>query len=65
MDAVLNNTRLRALYGSSPLEHLKTLVIAYLLVKRTLQLHRHLRARGIVQSVQDLWKWTAQVCAIV
>ncbi|OCH93737.1 PLP-dependent transferase [Obba rivulosa] len=60
MDAVLSRTRLQALYGNSPLEHLKTLVIAYLLLKRTLKLQRHLRARGLIQSIQDLWTWTTQ-----
>ncbi|EMD37692.1 hypothetical protein CERSUDRAFT_114330 [Gelatoporia subvermispora B] len=60
MDAVLSSTRLRALYGSSPLEHIKTLVIAYLLLKQTLQVYRHLRARGVIQSVQDACKWAVQ-----
>ncbi|KAH9944721.1 PLP-dependent transferase [Amylocystis lapponica] len=60
-DAVL--ARATALYSarnSPTLTHLKNLLIAYLLFRRLLKAQRHLRARGLVQTVRDLWKWVVQ-----
>ncbi|KAH9942392.1 PLP-dependent transferase [Epithele typhae] len=35
-------------------------VVVYLLLSRTLKISRHLRARGIVRTVRDFYKWVLQ-----
>jgi sphinganine-1-phosphate aldolase len=42
------------------LEHLKTLLLLYVVLTRTLQLTRHLRARGVSRSARDIVNWVAQ-----
>ncbi|CCM03203.1 uncharacterized protein FIBRA_05327 [Fibroporia radiculosa] len=41
-------------------DNIKNLVFAYLVLSRSLKCYRHLRARGVVQSLQDFWRYVSQ-----
>ncbi|KAI0786642.1 PLP-dependent transferase [Abortiporus biennis] len=38
----------------------KTVVFLYIVFTRVIKVHRHVRARGVVPTVSDLWRWLAQ-----
>jgi hypothetical protein len=42
-------------------EHAKTLLFVYVLLTNAGKIKRHLRARGIASTLQDFWKWIAEV----
>ncbi|KAI0630423.1 PLP-dependent transferase [Trametes polyzona] len=46
--------------GRTVWENVKTAIVAYLIITRALRAGRHVRARGLVQSVQDIYKWVLQ-----
>ena len=48
--------------GRSYWQNFTNAVVVYLLLTRTLKAHRHLRARGILQTIRDFYKWVLQVC---
>ncbi|KAH9913297.1 uncharacterized protein B0H18DRAFT_178184 [Fomitopsis serialis] len=58
---VARRTRLSATVNSSAFELLKDAIVVYLVVTRGLKAFRHLRARGISQTVVDSWKWISRV----
>lgn len=45
----------------NPLDAVKNTVLLYLLLTRLLKIQRHLRARGILQTGHDFYRWTLQV----
>ncbi|KAI0373968.1 PLP-dependent transferase [Pilatotrama ljubarskyi] len=47
-------------YARKVWETFKTVVVVYLLVTRALKTERHVRARGLIQSVRDIYRWTLQ-----
>ena len=49
--------------GRSYWQNFTNAVVIYLFLTRALKTHRHLRARGIVQTVRDFYKWILQVSA--
>ncbi|KAH9839172.1 pyridoxal phosphate-dependent transferase [Rhodofomes roseus] len=57
---VARRTRLSAVVNSSAYELLKDAIVVYLVVTRTLKVFRHLRARGVTETVVDFWKWISQ-----
>ncbi|KAI0358513.1 PLP-dependent transferase [Trametes cingulata] len=47
-------------YARNVWETFKTAVVVYLLVTRALKTERHVRARGLIQSVKDIYRWVLQ-----
>ncbi|KAI0645770.1 PLP-dependent transferase [Trametes meyenii] len=47
-------------FGRNVWENLKTAVVVYLIVTRVIKAERHVRARGLVRSVQDIYRWVLQ-----
>ncbi|EIW63248.1 PLP-dependent transferase [Trametes versicolor FP-101664 SS1] len=47
-------------FGRTVWENVKTAVVAYLIVTRVIKAGRHLRARGLVRSVTDIYRWVLQ-----
>ncbi|KAJ8469101.1 hypothetical protein ONZ45_g17000 [Pleurotus djamor] len=41
-------------------ESLKTILFVYVLIRHTLKIHRHLRARGISGTVREIYQWINQ-----
>ncbi|KAF7799754.1 hypothetical protein EIP86_010996 [Pleurotus ostreatoroseus] len=50
----------RTFIYSPVFDTIKTALFVYVLLTHFLQAHRHLRARGIVSTAQDFWKWLSQ-----
>ncbi|EJF65434.1 PLP-dependent transferase [Dichomitus squalens] len=46
--------------GHTPWQNLTNAIVVYYVVSRTLKAHRHLRARGIVQTAHDFYQWVLQ-----
>lgn len=63
-DSIVRHTRLSAAVNSSSYELLKDALVVYLLVTRSVKVFRHLRARGITQTVVDAWQWISQVSSL-
>ena len=65
MDALVLRARAAALAlspaGRSYWQNFTNAVVVYLLLKRTLKATRHLRARGILQTASDFYRWVVQV----
>jgi sphinganine-1-phosphate aldolase len=47
---------------TSFLESVKTLVFVYVILRQSVKANRHLRARGVRETVLDFWSWLCQVC---
>ena len=47
--------------GRSSWQNFTNAVALYFILTRTLKAGRHLRARGIVQTARDFYKWVIQV----
>ncbi|KAI0929962.1 hypothetical protein AcW1_008774 [Taiwanofungus camphoratus] len=60
MNALSRRVGTSTLISSSAFDNVKNLAIAYLFLSRTLKVYRHLRARGPVQTLQDVWRWVSQ-----
>ena len=65
MDSLLPRVNLPVLSptGRTVWENLKTALIVYLVFSRVIKAERHVRARGLVQSVRDAYTWVIQVRA--
>ena len=51
--------------GRSSWQNFTNAVALYFILTRTLKAGRHLRARGIVQTVRDFYKWVIQVSTTI
>ncbi|KAJ8472727.1 hypothetical protein ONZ51_g8322 [Trametes cubensis] len=62
MDSLLPRLNLPVLSptGRTVWENLKTALIVYLVFSRVIKAERHVRARGLVQSVRDAYTWVIQ-----
>ncbi|KAH9892638.1 PLP-dependent transferase [Cubamyces lactineus] len=62
MDTLLPRVNLPVLSptGRTVWENLKTALIVYLVFSRVIKAERHVRARGLVQSVRDAYTWVIQ-----
>ncbi|KAI0829854.1 PLP-dependent transferase [Trametes gibbosa] len=47
-------------FGKTVWDNVKTAVVAYLIITRTVKAGRHLRARGLIKSVRDIYQWVLQ-----
>lgn len=47
--------------GRSYWQNFTNAVVVYLLLTRAIKAQRHLRARGVLQTLRDLYKWVLQV----
>ena len=46
---------------NTPWHNFTNVVVVYLLLTRSLKLFRHFRARGIIQSGRDFYRWVLRV----
>ncbi|KAI0335162.1 PLP-dependent transferase [Cubamyces sp. BRFM 1775] len=62
MDSLLPRVNLPVLSptGRTIWENLKTALIVYLVFSRVIKAERHVRARGLIQSVRDAYTWVIQ-----
>ncbi|KAI0775783.1 PLP-dependent transferase [Trametes elegans] len=62
MSSLLHNPGLPTLspFGRTVWENLKTAVVVYLIATRLIKSERHIRARGLIQSVRDIYRWALQ-----
>ena len=65
MDALVLRARAAALVlspaGRSYWQNFTNAVVIYLLITRALKTQRHLRARGVLQTIRDFYRWVLQV----
>ncbi len=47
--------------GRSYWQNFTNAVVIYLILTRTVKAGRHLRARGVIQTFRDVYKWALQV----
>ena len=65
MVANLTIAKLQMLSRSSAFDHLKTALFVYVLLTQCARARRHLRARGVVSTIRDLWHWLTEVHSLV
>ncbi|KAM5534548.1 hypothetical protein V8D89_011752 [Ganoderma adspersum] len=46
--------------GATPWQRVTNVVVIYFILSRLLKVQRHLRARGVVQTVHDFYRWSLQ-----
>ncbi len=54
-------SRVQTLLSSPVFDYLKSTLFLYVVFTRSVQAQRHLRARGLVPTVTDFWRWLSQV----
>ncbi|PSR73222.1 hypothetical protein PHLCEN_2v10943 [Hermanssonia centrifuga] len=53
-------SRVQTLLSSPVFDYLKSTLFLYVVLTRSVQAQRHLRARGLVPTVTDFWRWLSQ-----
>ena len=51
--------------GATPWQRFTNIIVIYFVFSRLLKVQRHLRARGVVQTVHDFYRWALQVSGAV
>ncbi|OBZ70800.1 hypothetical protein A0H81_09249 [Grifola frondosa] len=62
MNSLLSRTRgLGSLaFSNNILDNIKNVIVLYFLLNRILKVHRHIRARGLLQTLHDFYTWVLQ-----
>ena len=47
--------------GATQWQRFTNIVVIYFILSRLLKVQRHLRARGVIQTVHDFYRWSLQV----